>query len=571
MAAYDVVLCGSASTVTVEFGSITPNINEIWSFSSMTGVYCGTIIQPSLRLGSYGAITQYDTCFDCITGSSLYNSYMFQECGIIGTIYIDPTSFGSLPDIKDVFELTIESRGIQKTSCYTFIGVAYSNSIPGFPEQTLMSSTPYISCELCQFSANSVTFEVQECGSENVYYVTAPTSAGPVISFIPDGTLDQICGTIPTTADTTPTAVYLSTFDRCATCQEQSNSKREIISCIDGTVNVVYTSALYNVGESGYITVTNPEQGTSNCYTIGNETESDITITDYLSYQPSVSCDECIACNGYYIEYTPCVGEGSFVSISYQYIMTGQTFIHPVYGCCEVTGYATIDDANDIELFSFYEYNGNCESGECSAENYETWISEDCVDNVPFLITVPSGASQGEIYTLKQGDNGVLCVTLVELFGEGSENPGVGGISSEISYASCTSCNDSQIVGVTLVECNTTNTTKATMTLSDYQSIDRSSGIFRLSNYKCYYILDDCNKDENYPLVSVLEFFESCEACNQPLSAGTEVTFCEQICTDSGTTVVSVTVPHPVWTNNYGKDVIQLGMVTLGGINGLNS
>jgi hypothetical protein len=316
--------------------------------------------------------------------------------------------------------------------------------------------------------------------------------------------------------------------------------------------------------------VTDPEQGTSNCYTIGNETESDITITDYLSYQPSVSCDECISCNGYYIECTPCVGEGSFVSISYQYIMTGQTFIHPVYGCCEVTGYATIDDANDIELFSFYEYNGDCESDECNTDNYETWISEQCFGDKTFLITVPSGATTGETYTLKQGNNDGLCVSLVELYNEGIEPPGAAGISSEILYTSCTSCNDSQIVGVTLVECNTTNTTKATMTLSDYQSIVISSGIFRLSNYKCYYVLDDCNKDENYPLVSPIVFFDSCEECNEPISAGTEVTFCEQICTESGTTVVSVTVPHPIWTNGYGKDIIQLGMVTLGG-NGLNS
>lgn len=570
MANYDVTICGVVSGVTVDFGSSTPTLGDVWSFSGGSGaLYCGTVNELSVRPASYTAITQYDTCFDCLTGSSESNLLQFKLCSQDGIAFqLNVLEFGSLPDNKDVFEITTESKGQIKSDCYEFLGVSYGG-IESLV--TIISSTPYISCELCQFSANSVTFEVQECGSENVYYVTAPTSAGPVISFIPDGSLDQICGTIATTADTTPTAVYLSTFDECTTCQEQSNSKREIINCIDGTVNVVYTSALYDVGESGYITVTDPEQGTSNCYTIGNETESDITITDYLSYQPSVSCDECISCNGYYIEYTPCVGEGSFVSISYQYIMTGQTFIHPVYGCCEVTGYATIDDANDIELFSFYEYNGDCESDECNTDNYETWISEDCVKNSPYLITVPSGASQGDFYTLKQGENGVLCVSLVELFGEGSENPNLGGISSEISYTSCTSCNDSQIVGVTLVECNTTNTTKATMTLSDYESVNNSSGIFRLSNYKCYYVLDDCNKDENYPLVEPVQFFESCEECTAPLSAGTEVTFCEQICTDSGTTVVSVTVPHPVWTNNYGKDVIQLGMVTLGGPDGLNA
>jgi hypothetical protein len=568
MANYDVRICGTLSAATVDFGSTVPSSGEVWSFSSDSGTYCGTVVKESLKVGTFTAISLQDSCFDCLTGSTEPNVLLFNVCGLIGNIGINPIEFGSLPDIGDVFELTIESRGVPKTFCYEFNGVGYNQS--PLPGTVLISSTPYTSCELCQFSANSVTFEVQDCNSETLYYVTAPTSAGPVISFIPDGTLDQICGRIGTTAETTPTAVYLSTFDDCTPCQEQSQSKREIISCIDGTVEVVYTSTLYNVGESGYITVTDPEQGSSNCYSIGNETDSDITITDYLSYQPSVSCDECVACNGYVISYSQCGGENSDISISYQYIMTGQTFIHPVYGCCEVTGYGSFGDETGIELYSFYEFSGDCDSNECSTENYETWISEQCFGDKTFLITVPSGATTGETYTLKQGNNDGLCVSLVELYNEGIRLPGAAGISSEILYTSCTSCNDSQIVGVTIVECNTTNVTKVTMTLSDYTTLISSPGIFRLSDYKCYFALDTCNKDENYPLVEPVQFFESCEECNAPLSAGTEVTFCEQICTESGTTVVSVTVPHPVWTNSYGKDVIQLGMVTLGG-NGLNS
>ena len=66
--------------------------------------------------------------------------------------------------------------------------------------------------------------------------------------------------------------------------------------------------------------------------------------------------------------------------------------------------------------------------------------------------------------------------------------------------------------------------------------------------------------------------FNGCGNCDIdiPRSANTETFICEQICTESGTTVVSVAPPHPVWTDAYGIAVTQMNMVTLGG-NGLNS
>ena len=55
------------------------------------------------------------------------------------------------------------------------------------------------------------------------------------------------------------------------------------------------------------------------------------------------------------------------------------------------------------------------------------------------------------------------------------------------------------------------------------------------------------------------------------VSANTEVTICQQICTTGGTTVVSVTPPHPTYSSLTGGTVVQLNMVTLGGPNGLNN
>ena len=69
--------------------------------------------------------------------------------------------------------------------------------------------------------------------------------------------------------------------------------------------------------------------------------------------------------------------------------------------------------------------------------------------------------------------------------------------------------------------------------------------------------------------------FSLCENCGEepPRSANTLDTICVEICTtgDTGTSVVSVNPPHPVYTDGYGTPVTQLNMVTLGGPNGLNN
>ena len=67
------------------------------------------------------------------------------------------------------------------------------------------------------------------------------------------------------------------------------------------------------------------------------------------------------------------------------------------------------------------------------------------------------------------------------------------------------------------------------------------------------------------PIVPVL-LFGSPEEALAPLSANTENTVCQELCDQS---VISITPQHPTWTNEYGKEVVQMNMVLIGG-NGLN-
>ena len=63
-------------------------------------------------------------------------------------------------------------------------------------------------------------------------------------------------------------------------------------------------------------------------------------------------------------------------------------------------------------------------------------------------------------------------------------------------------------------------------------------------------------------------FFPNVEEALEPLQAGTEYNVCVIDC--SGNTV-SITPPHPTWTNEQGKAVVLLDAIVLGGMNGLNS
>jgi hypothetical protein len=64
--------------------------------------------------------------------------------------------------------------------------------------------------------------------------------------------------------------------------------------------------------------------------------------------------------------------------------------------------------------------------------------------------------------------------------------------------------------------------------------------------------------------------FLDCEVCENPppISAGTEYNVCVIDC--SGNTV-SISPPHPTWTNEQGKAVVLLDAIVLGGMNGLNN
>ena len=81
-------------------------------------------------------------------------------------------------------------------------------------------------------------------------------------------------------------------------------------------------------------------------------------------------------------------------------------------------------------------------------------------------------------------------------------------------------------------------------------------------------VLNPLNNGEQGTSINPNSLFPNVPLALAPLSAGTEITICVVDC-DGNT--VSITPPHPTWTNEQGKAVVLLDAIVLGGMNGLNS
>jgi hypothetical protein len=65
--------------------------------------------------------------------------------------------------------------------------------------------------------------------------------------------------------------------------------------------------------------------------------------------------------------------------------------------------------------------------------------------------------------------------------------------------------------------------------------------------------------------------FDTCSGCTAPIESGVDYTTCSQCVVSGETTMTTVSQPHAIYTNEFGKAVEQLSSVVLGGVNGLNN
>jgi len=199
------------------------------------------------------------------------------------------------------------------------------------------------------------------------------------------------------------------------------------------------------------------------------------------------------------------------------------------------------------------------------------YIITDCLTNDVYILSAATLAVGQVIKFTFVGD--VFCGTVVE----DTIDPITSGYEyGGVTYDDCCDCltDNTESLNFTFITCDTGDEI-------NIESTNFCTGYGAPTTGMTYEIQFDSNTPfcatftgltstgaTNYSYVSGP--FLSCDDCISPppISAGTEYNVCVIDC--SGNTV-SITPPHPTWTNEQGHAVVLLDAIALGGINGLNS
>jgi hypothetical protein len=205
------------------------------------------------------------------------------------------------------------------------------------------------------------------------------------------------------------------------------------------------------------------------------------------------------------------------------------------------------------------------------------YTGQSCIDEVVVILTGSTGFTTGQIvggFPIGSGPGATQCYTIL---GNASlsETPTIQ-FQGLAFYEDCIECYIDKELGFEFEDCITGDLEVVSATsLGFVPTIDL---IYQFSldgsAPRCYIATGNVDPlGVDIPAQSI-NVFTSCINCykNQTVTAGTEYTVCVICCPcDSGSTVTSVAVPHPVWTSTDGKAVVQSNMVVLGGPNGLNN
>jgi len=537
----------------------------------------------------------YSDCYDCLNEN--YGVVNFTSCDrSYESLQAPISSFGVIPFSGQVFYGTFDVNAgsgsilSRITTCWI---VDVRNPITQYTESQYAARylstavtvpTSQTSCESC-LSANSVTYEVTRCIEEVSDYVLLIGNqySGNTISYT-DG-INQFCGVVGNQVVGSPELTFVFDYgagdEECTNCLTESNQKTLIESCTDPRIQyTVWSSTLFNVGDYTHLST---DDG---CFRIVGPSEDEIGNINFLNFVPSPGCDPCIECNGIAYDYTTCGDEPiSGVVYLYQNLPVGATFYDPQNGTCStIDGITTGEDYRLYGTPTFVD----CEACTGDTKTYEIWEADICFStsttSVYVITTSVAGLSGGETVKLMWGSNEYICATLTTLSSPGSGNPyyntKVDGSGYSVIYDGCNTCTANSYISVGLVHCDTGVESYVTISLENYIQI--TGGVGTLPNYtirdinqNCYTVTSACPlpASESTGNLSIVYFFYSCIYCPDQIitSANTESDICQQICTDTGSTVVSVDAPHPIYTDGYNNPIMQLNMIVLGGINGLNN
>jgi len=267
-------------------------------------------------------IDTYTDCLDCLTNSENY--VVVGSCDSRNKFVLPISAFTGTLEIGQTYYISFTIKDATITSCFfidSFLA-NYDGEIGG-----VISISPLIiDCITC-FSENSLVYEVNDCLGEDIKYIQLSGDyIGHLITYYDPLLFQQFCGVVNNlvffeSPDVTLVADLGPFLDpiQCEECLGQVADKRIITNCINGTEEVVWSSTLSGSEDFSNLSY---ELG---CYDIGDLTESGVTISSFLNFDPQPSCTDCIECTGIQYNYSSCTNTGPINSYTPLYPGTSTT------------------------------------------------------------------------------------------------------------------------------------------------------------------------------------------------------------------------------------------------------
>jgi len=199
------------------------------------------------------------------------------------------------------------------------------------------------------------------------------------------------------------------------------------------------------------------------------------------------------------------------------------------------------------------------------------YLIRSCDENYEYVVddSIEPGLTANTYSIVFTGESSQSCFNVVS----GTTDPITEGINSLTGYSNCLECLQQNDFSIFAVDCINPEISGP---LSSQYFNELPFGNF----YKFCFSESELTECSCLEMVEILPVstppffgtftgpFTECGCNEQPISAGTEYNVCVIDC--SGNTV-SITPPHPTWTNQQGRAVVLLDAIVLGGMNGLNS
>lgn len=534
---------------------------------------CATVIEtdlPDPGISGLGAILSLESdCNSCLTNRTGF--IVLRNCNNFGPSYnVDYssfTSFNGTPPLSNQFYYVQGQYSDEIIdSCFT---INQSKERPEF-NMSYVSINQGVDCVECKAGTPKIWFSGTDCDTQVQIYFSADTQISLPITIIYQSSEGISCASITFNGDTEPSSLYIDDAivfkGNCEECTDVAPKKVIIYECLNPeNYEIIYAAQLYELGD-----ITNvSNQGT--CFTVGSETTSAVTITDFLSFSPSPSCEECLQCSSFYATIRNCNGDDALYDIQLSQYVTPGDIINLRGVCYEVINIYSTGFTTTYKVYSFPVFLKSCEECNNTQNTYDFWFATGCTDGNEFYVLTNTGFSENDVVKLNYGYSNYICVSLVSL--EDYPVPiefnlvDIWYSETETPFLDCDECNKQSKINVTIIDCDQTDEYLATISLELYNLLTTEYGIFSIGA-KCYYILNDCpliNEHTNY---SQDALFLNCTDCKTPLRIGDEYEMCVTDC--SGNTY-TIQVEHPIWTRPDGKSIELLDAVKLSGINGYYS